>query len=30
MRAGEALSTVEMVCEGQSRSSSVVKGSPDG
>jgi hypothetical protein len=30
MSSGEALSTVEMVCEGQRRSSSVVNGSPDG
>jgi hypothetical protein len=29
MRAGEAFSTVGMVCDGQRRSRRVVKGSPD-
>jgi len=29
MSSGEALSTVDMVCDGQRRSSKVVKGSPD-
>jgi hypothetical protein len=30
MSSGEALSTVEMVCDGQRRSNRVVKGSLDG